>query len=70
MKQMEDKLLKGGDAIADKEKENAHARREMQLKLQEEIEKQHKLMEEKQKKEAELLEKEQLYGTLQEEVTA
>ena len=58
MKQMENKLVQGGAAIADKEKENAHQKREMQLKLQEEIEKQHQLIEEKQKKEAELLEKE------------
>jgi hypothetical protein len=40
MKQMENQLVQGGHAMADKEKENAHHRREMQLKLQQEIEKQ------------------------------
>ena len=29
MKQMEDKLMQGGSVIADKEKENAHQKREM-----------------------------------------
>lgn len=62
--------MQGGHAIADKEKETAHHKREMQLKLQEEIAKQEQLKAEKAKKEAELLEKEQQYGTLQEEVIA
>lgn len=42
----------------------------MQLKLQEEIAKQEELEREKAAKEAELLEKEQQYGSLQDEVTA
>jgi hypothetical protein len=33
MRQMEDKLVQGGHAMADKERENAHHKREMQLKL-------------------------------------
>jgi hypothetical protein len=43
MKQMEAQLVQGGHAISDKEKENAHHKRELQLKLQAEITKQEQL---------------------------
>jgi DNA repair exonuclease SbcCD ATPase subunit len=70
MKQMEAKLVQGGEALEDKERDIAQAKRELQLKLNEEQEKQKNLIEEKQRQEQELLEKDAKYNSLQEEVEA
>lgn len=65
IKDMEQKLMKGGDVLDDKDKMKAKAYREFQIKLQKQKIKEKKLKEEQMKREEELLNN---YQGLQEEV--
>mmetsp|Transcript_35930 Transcript_35930/g.55184 ORF Transcript_35930/g.55184 Transcript_35930/m.55184 type:complete len:168 (+) Transcript_35930:1669-2172(+) len=65
---MEERIVEGGKVFAEKEKEQSHAQRKLQLELEKERKFQQELLEEKERQEVELLEKEQHYNSLQEEV--
>ena len=45
LQEMEERLVKGGDALEEKEKEQAHNQRKLQLELEEEREYQRRLLE-------------------------
>jgi len=72
IKEMEQRLVVGGNAINgeqnQEEKERLRQQRALQIKLRNERKKQKQLMEEKQKKEEQLLLQQQQYSSLQEEV--
>ena len=58
LREMEQRMVVGGHALANKEKEQAIAQREMQKKFEREKRKQAELLQVKEAQEAELLEKE------------
>lgn len=64
---MEHKLVSGGQALEDKEKEQARAYREYQQKIKNQKKKEKQLLEEKQRKEEEMLSVTRQYKDLQEE---
>lgn len=55
IREMEQKLVNGGQALEDKEKEQARAYREYQQKIKAEKKQKKKILEEKRKKEEEML---------------
>jgi kinesin family protein 3/17 len=65
---MEERLVVGGNALEEREKQQAQIQRKWQLELEVEKKKQQELLEEKQRQEDALLEKEKHYNNLQEEV--
>jgi len=68
IKQMEQRLVVGGNGLPEKDKNQAKAYREMQLKLKKQKKKEKHLMEDKIKKDEEMLLAEKNYKSLQEEV--
>jgi len=66
--QIQQKLITGGEALDNAEKERLKAQRQLQLRLKKQKKKEKQLLEEKRKKEEELLMKENKYQNLQEEV--
>ena len=67
IREMEHKLVSGGQALEDKQKEQARAFREYQQKIKAERKKQKKLQEEQRKKDEELLSFSTQYKNLEEE---
>lgn len=68
LKQLEQKLVQGGEVMEEREKEQSKAHREYQMKLKKQKKKERKLLEEKMKAEEEMFSVNRQYKDLQEEV--
>jgi hypothetical protein len=70
IKQMEQKMVQGGEALDQKEKEQSKNYREYQIKMKKQRKREKKLLEEKRQREEEVINVEHKYKSLQEEVEA